>query len=61
MDVGEPVSPLIKEWTGCLPHEVYLYSVNPVAKPELEQQMKARSKSLIHYVDKDIDPALSNT
>ena len=39
-------------------HEVYPYSVNPVVKPELEQQMKARSDSFIHYVDKDIDPAL---
>ena len=37
-DFGEPVSPAIKEWAGHLPHEVYPYSVNPVAKPELEQQ-----------------------
>ena len=58
MDFGEPVSPIIKEWASRLPHEVYPYSVNPVAKPQLEQQMKARSDSFIHYVDKDIDPAL---
>ena len=57
-DFGEPVSPVIKEWAGRLPHEVYPYSVNPVAKPELEQQMKARSASFIRYLDKDIDPAL---
>ena len=57
-DFGEPVSPVIKEWAGHLPHEVYPYSVNPVAKPELEQQMKARSDSFIRYLNKDIDPAL---
>jgi hypothetical protein len=57
-DFGEPVSPVIKEWTGHLPHEVYPYSVNPVAKSELEQQMKARSDSFICYLCKDIDPTL---
>lgn len=60
-DFGEPV---IKEWTGHLPHEVYPYSVNPVAKPgwvRATNEGKNQSESLIHYIDKDIDPALSNT
>lgn len=58
MDFGEPVSPVIKEWAGCLPHEVYPYSVKPIAKLELEKQMKARSDSFVCYVNKDIDPAV---
>lgn len=58
LDFGEPVSPIIKEWNNHLPHEVYPYSVNPMAKAELEQQMNERSKSFTHYLDKEVDPAL---
>ena len=57
-DFGEPVSPVTKEWASHLPYEVYPYSVNPVAKAELEQQMKSRSELFTRYIDKDIDPAL---
>ena len=49
---------------GRLPHEVYPYSVNPVAKPgwvRATNESKNRSETLIHYTDKNIDPALSNT
>lgn len=58
MEFGEPVSPIIKEWLGHLPYEVYPYSINPIAKADLEQQMKSRSELFTHYLDKDVDPAL---
>ena len=48
-DFGESVSPSIKEWAKHLPHEVYPYSVNPVAKADREQQMRSRSESFTHY------------
>ena len=57
-DFGEPVIPIIKEWAKFLPYEVYPYSVNPVAKMELEQQMSARSESFTRYLNKDVDPTL---
>ena len=58
IDFGEPVSPVIKEWASHLPHEVYPYSVNLVAKVDLEKKMKSRSESFTSYLDKDVDPAL---
>ena len=58
VEFGEPVSPIIKEWASHLPHEVYPYSINPVAKADLEQQMKSRGEVFTQYLDKEVDPAL---
>jgi len=58
MDFSEPVSPMMKEWAKHLPYEVYPYAIKPVAKADLERQMKARSDSLISYLNNDIDPTL---
>ena len=58
VEFGEPVSSAIKEWASHLPHEVYPYSINPVAKADLEKSMKLRSNSLTCYLNKDVDPAV---
>ena len=58
MEYGEPVDPVIKEWTRYLPYEVYPYSIKPVAKGDLEQQMKTRSDSFVSYLNSNVDPTL---
>ena len=58
MEYGEPVDPVIKEWTKYLPYEVYPYSIKPVAKGDLEQQMKTRSDSFISYMNNKVDLTL---
>lgn len=58
MEFGESVEPVVKEWTKHLPYEVYPYSIKPVAKGDLEQQMKTRSDSFVSYLN-SIDPTLS--
>ena len=58
MEYGELVDPVIKEWTKYLPYEVYPYSIKPVAKAGLEQQMKTRSESFISYINNNVDPTL---
>ena len=58
MEYGEPVDPVIKEWTKYLPYEIYPYSIKPVAKGDLEQQMKTRSDLFISYLNNSVDPTL---
>ena len=58
MDFSEPVDPVMKEWAKHLPYEIYPYSIKPVAKANLEQQMKVRSDSFISYLNNSIDPTL---
>lgn len=57
LDFGETVNPIVKEWAKHLPHEVYPYSTNPVAKAKLEQEMKSRSEAFVRFLNK-VDPAL---
>ena len=58
MEYGEPVDPVIKEWTKHLPYEIYPYSIKPIAKGDLEHQMKTRSDSFISYLNNSIDSTL---
>ena len=58
MEYSEPVDPVIKEWMKYLPYEIYPYSIKPVAKGDLEQQMKTRSDSFISYLNNSVDPTL---
>lgn len=58
MEFGEPIDPVIKEWARHLPCEVYPYSIKPVAKGNLEQQMKTRSEPFINYLNNNVDPTL---
>lgn len=55
---GELTCPIIKEWAKHLPHEVYPYSTNPVAKMKLKQGMKSRSEEFVKFLNEDVDPAL---
>lgn len=58
VEFGEPVDPVIKDWAKHLPHEVYPYAIKPVAKRDLEQQMKTRSDLFISYINNKVDPTL---
>ena len=58
MEFGESVDPVIKEWAKRLPYEVYPYSIKPVAKGDLEKQMKTRNDLFISYLN-SIDPTLN--
>lgn len=58
LDFGECSSPIVKEWAKYLPNEVYPYSINPMEKARLEQEMKSRSKALIQFLNKEVDPTL---
>jgi len=57
-EFSEPVSSVIKKWAKNLPYEVYPYSIKPVAKAELEKQMKSHSEAFTNYLNKEVDPAL---